>query len=230
MNTNNLIKKTILVPSFVLLGTLSFHIDSANGRVDDLRGQWNIVVSGGSLEGGNFIVYINDLQAGQNSLLAVGCMKSPGSETLAPLSMQAKPVEGGYDVKLASTVIPQAGEPFIIQFIGPVKVFGRGIPDDQAGGNESKVIWGSSGEGTWEGTHYNRQRTDCPPVEIPPFQFRADVWEQRSQSPNQNPNVNTAFEGYTNIVSTSMLVQKPDGTTIVIPPFTDIVSLIMIYT
>ena len=224
MNAKNSIKKTILIPSIVLLGTLPFQIASASNRVDDLRGRWDIVVNEGSLEGSNFIVYINDLQDGQNSLLAAGCMKSPGSETLAPLSMQAKPAEGGYDVKFASTVIPQGGEPFIIQFIGPVKIFGNGVPDDQAGGNASKVIWGSNGEGTWEGTHHDRRRTDCPPVEIPPFQFRADVWEQRVLFPNQSPRVTTAFEGYTDIVSTGMLVQKPDGTAIVIPPYTDVFS------
>ena len=224
MNAKNSIKKTILIPSVILLGTLPFEIASASNRVDDLRGQWDIIVNAESLEGSNFIFYINDLQNGQNSLLAVGCMKSPNSETLAPLSMQAKPMEGGYEIRLASTVIPQGGEPFIIQFIGPVKTFGNGVPDDRAGGNASKVIWGSSGKGTWEGTHHDRRRTDCPPVEIPPFQFRADIWEQRSLFPNQPPYVNTAFEGYTNIVSTGMLVQKPDGTTIVIPPYTDIFS------
>lgn len=203
---------------------LGFFTVVSYAGVDELRGRWDIVVIGESLEGSNFIVYINDVQVGQNRLLAAGCMKSPGSETLAPLSMQALPVEGGYDITLASTVIPQVGQPFIIQLMGPVMTFGKGVADDQAGGDESTAIWGSSGEGSWEGTHHDRRRTHCPPVEIPPFNFSVDVRERRDLYPNQPTQLMTVFEGRTDIVSTGMLVQKPDGTAIVVPPFTDIFS------
>lgn len=196
----------------------------ANNGVDDLRGRWDIVVTGGGLEGRNFIVYINDVQTGANKLLAAGCMETNDSEALAPLSMQAIAIEGGYNIILASTVVPQIGQPFIIQFRGPVKIFGKGVKDDQAGGSESTIIWGSSGGGTWEGTHHDRRRTDCPPVEIPPFKFSADVRERRDLSPNQPTHIMTTFEGRTDIVSSGMLVQKPDGTIIVVPPFTDIFS------
>jgi hypothetical protein len=149
MNAKNSIKKTILIPSIVLLATLPFQIASANNGVDDLRGRWDIVVNEPSLEGSNFIVYVNDLQVVQSGLLAAGCMKSPDSGVLAPLAMQAQPVEEGYNIRFASTVIPQVGAPFVIQFVGPVRTFGNGVADDQAGGNESKVIWGSSGARTW---------------------------------------------------------------------------------
>jgi hypothetical protein len=221
MNAKNVIKKAILIPSVFLLGTLSFQTASANRGVDDLRGRWDIVVHEPNSESRNFFVYVNDSQAIQNGSLATGCMESPESGVLAPLSMQSQRIEGGYNVKFASTVVPQVGNPFIIQFTGSVEVFERGLRDDRA---EGAVIWGTSGEGTWEGTHYNRERTECPPVETPPFQFRADVYEQRVLFPNQADWVNTAFEGHTDIVSTGMLVQTPDGTAIVAPPYTDIFS------
>lgn len=224
MNTKNSIKKTILIPSIVLLGTLPFQIASANDGVDDLRGRWDIAVNETGLEGGHFIIYVNDLQVGQNGLLATGCMESPNSGVLAPLSMQAQLMEDRYNVRIASTVIPQTGAPFIIQFIGPVRTFGQGVADDQAGGNASKVIWGSGGEGTWEGTHHDRRRTDCPAVEIPPFNFSADIRERRDLYPSQPTQIQTTFEGRTDIVSTGMLVQTPDGTVIVVPPYTDIFS------
>ena len=221
MNANNMIQKAILIPSVVMLGALPFQMASANNGVDDLRGRWDIVISEPSLQGIIFVVYVNDSQAVQNGLLAAGCMESPDSGVLAPLSMQAQPVEGGYNVKFASTVIPQAGEPVIIQFTGLVETFGKGVPDDSA---EGTVIWGTSGKGTWEGTHHDRRRTNCPPVEIPPFQFGVDVWMLQDQYPNQDPYKSTALGGFTNIVSTGMLVQKPDGLAIVVPPFTDIFS------
>jgi hypothetical protein len=220
MNAKNLIKKAILIPSVFLLGTLSFQTASANRGVDDLRGRWDIVVHEPNSESRNFFVYVNDSQAIQNGSLATGCMESPESGVLAPLSMQSQRVEGGYNVKFASTVVPQVGNPFIIQFTGSVEVFGRGLRDDRA---EGTVIWGTSGVGNWEGTHHNRQETECPPVETPPFQFRADVWALHDLHPNQAL-YRSIFSGYTDIVSSGLLVQKPDGTAIVVPPFTDIFS------
>lgn len=224
MNINNLIQKATLIPIIVMLGALPFQMVSANNGVDDLRGRWDIAVNETSLEGGHFIIYVNDLQVGQAGLLAAGCMESPDSGVLAPLSMQAQLMEGGYNVRIVSTVIPQTGAPFIIQFIGPVEIFGAGVSDDQAGGDESRVIWGSDGEGTWQGTHHDRRRKTCPAVETPPFQFAADVRERRDLSPQRPTQESTTFEGRTDIVSTAMLVQNPDGTVIVVPPYTDIFS------
>lgn len=80
--------------------------------VDDLRGRWEFVASDLAPEPLPFDIFIGDLeldpdsQAG-NDYLAVGCMGSPGVDTLTPLALRATDLGGGvYELNLLSTAVP----------------------------------------------------------------------------------------------------------------------------
>jgi len=72
----------------------------------------------------------------------------------------------------------------------------------------------------WEGTHHDRRRKNCPAAEIPPLDFWYDVRAQRELVNGQVvENLSRhALEGDTDIVSTGMLVQRPDASKVFPPP------------
>jgi hypothetical protein len=186
-----------------------------------LRGRWDVSIATNSGETEDVKFFINSLELDPKtgSYFANGCMESSGG--LAPLSLKALQVdENNYEINCYSTVIPIDGrQPYVIRFSGNVHPNGEGVPDDVANGE----FIAANVQGTWRAEHHDRRRKDCPPVEIPPFRFEADV-RVRKDCNREICQSRPLFEGRTNIASVSMLVEAPDGTTIVVPPFTDIYS------
>ena len=197
--------------------------------VDDLRGRWEFVVSDLAPEPLPFDIFINDLAPDPdseigNEYLAVGCMGSPGVDAITPMSLRATDLGGGvYDLSLLSTAVPPADDkPYVIQFLGTVYTNGSGVPDDVASGY---IRTDSSQGGDWDGTHHDRRRTKCPPVgDIPDLYFHNDVYVRRGYEGDTVDHQNTLLEGFTNIVSTGMRVEWPDGTVVNVPFYTDIFS------
>lgn len=202
--------------------------------VDDLRGRWEFVVSG--LDPGGqplaFDIFINDLGPDPNGqtgdeFVAAGCMRSLGEEAMAPMSMRAIHLGGGvYDLNLLSTVIPppEMGPPFVIQYLGVVNTNGSGVTDDQAGGH-ARTEWLENAE--WSGKHHDRRRTECPPVgdiPVPGLYFSPDVYVHHGYRGEETIHRTTLLESYTNIVSSAMQVDRPDGTVVIVPFYTDIFS------
>jgi hypothetical protein len=193
--------------------------------VDDLRGQWQFTVEG-LPEYPNLIVFVNDLGPAtngenENVYVATGCMEMPATGVLTPMSMQATDKGNEiYDLNILSTVYPN---PFVIQFLGSASVNESSVVDDKAAGSfrtEKK-------QGTWSAVHHDRRRTECPPVdEIPPpgLTFNADVLVGQLLRNGVVETESTILDATTNIVSTRMLVEQPDGTKITVPPFTDVFS------
>jgi hypothetical protein len=122
-------------------------------------------------------------------------------------------------------VIPSSGaNPFVIQFFGPVYTFGEGVPDDKAGGEESRIRTEFLDGGKWTATHHDRRKKECPPVEIPPLSFSVDVRAQHNLRGGQVELIKTILEAQTDIASSGVLVEKPDGSRVTLPPYTDIFS------
>lgn len=199
--------------------------------VDDLRGRWEFVVSDFAEEPLSFDIFINDLapdpdsQTG-NEYLAVGCMGSPGVDAIAPMALRATDKgDGVYKLSILSTVVPPGDEkPFVIQFLSTVFTNGSGVPDD--------VMEGSIRTDFFEGgelsaTHHDRRRTKCPPVgdiPTPGLYFRGDVYVHHAYWGEDLDVIFNVLEGYTNIVSSGMRVERPDGTVVIVPYYTDIFS------
>jgi hypothetical protein len=199
----------------------------AQNGVDDLRGRWDFYVDGLGQDFDNFIVYIDDIKYSQDvgAFLANGCMKSP-SQMLSPLALKAEyRGNGSYNVSITSTVIPSGdGNPFVIQFFGPFYTFGPGVPDDIAGGDDSRIRTEFIDGGMWTAMHHDREKKSCPAVEIPPLSFSVDVRAQQNLRGGQAELIKTILEAQTDIASSGALVEKPDGTKVTLPPYTDIFS------
>lgn len=225
--------RTLVVVTFLLsLTTMGPVFAGPHNGVDDLRGRWEFVVWGLPDEPLPFDMFINDLEPDPdsksgNDYLAVGCMRSPDTGVMTPMSLRAADLGGGdYDLSLLSTVVPPPsdGEPYVIQLLGTVETNGRGVPDDVAGGT-IRTGWFEGGE--WSGAHHDRRRTKCPPVdEIPPpgLYFHGDVYVHHGYEGDTVSHEAYLLEAYTNIVSTGMQVILPDGTVVIVPFYTDIFS------
>lgn len=229
-------KKTIIVLISVLIFTQILIIPcQAKNGVDDLRGQWNFELSGLISQPLTFKIFINDIEPDSNSstdgvFVASGCMQTPGSESIVPMALRAESTDiGVYNLSLLSTVIPpeSMGNPFVIQILGSVQTLGRAVSDDTGGGDGSYFRTEFFEGGKWVASHHDRRRTKCPPVDdlnTPGIHYRADVYAIRHVSGDQLNEARTILEGSTNIVSTAMLVERPDGSSLIVAPFTDIFS------
>jgi hypothetical protein len=212
-----------------LIGISSFFSGNvlAQNGVDDLRGRWDVYVEGLGQGLENFTFFIGEINYNNSvaAFLANGCMESP-SQILSPLALKAEDKgDGFYYVSIISTVVPSSGaNPFVIQFFGQVQIFGEGVPDDKAGGEESRIRTEFLDGGSWTATHHDRRRKKCPPVEIPPLEFSVDVRAQHNLRGGQIELTKTILEAQTNIASSGVLVEKPDSTVVTLRPYTDIFS------
>jgi hypothetical protein len=227
------IKKSPLV--FFSLITLSLTIIlglftvSSYAGVDELRGQWDINLQDENGESVYSVtLFLNDIAPDPNDpeeLLSAGCMKSNEAGFLAPLSLIATQTDDGYIINFFSTaLIDEYYQPFVIEFNGDVIVNGRGVKDDEVSGSFYSEPNSSTWEGSWSGIHHDRRRKKCPPVEIPPLSFWGDVRLQKNLRGETVELKKTILEAQTDIVSSGVLVENPDGSTIILPPFTDIFS------
>jgi hypothetical protein len=223
----------VLALILCVLPTWSALAKPPNG-VDDLRGRWEFIVSD---FGGHapvplpFDIFINDLEPDSdseigNEYLAVGCMNSPDVDATTPMALHATDLGGGvYDLSLLSTAVPSGDdEPFVIQFLGTVYTNGSGVPDDVAAGYIRTDFFQG---GEWSGTHHDRRRTHCPPVDeipVPGLYFSGDVYVHHGYEGDTVVHRTTLLEAYTNIVSSGMRVDRPDGSSVIVPSYTDIFS------
>lgn len=206
----------------------------AGTGVDDLRGRWDLTVEDGGSEsaapcafGSPCRLYVNDLGSDPDQpdqLVAAGCMMSEGGS--APLALRASRRDGGgYDLAVVATVIPleDGAEPYLVRFLGGAEMFGSGVADDRAGGDDVQV-GGAAAAGSWQATHHDRRRKKCPQAQIPPLELSVDVSARVDIMEDGTPAIATVVGAITNIASSALRVRWPDGTTQVAPPYTDIFS------
>lgn len=203
---------------------------AANGNgVDDLRGQWifNWVPDDGS-QPPVLKLYINDIGPGaeENAYLASGCMRSPESGALMPLSLLAvyNPDENMYDLTIYSTIVPapEAGQPpYIIRFDGLAVINGAGVADDSAAG----TYISSPNQGSWDGRHHDRRRFKCPAVDMGDQRIDADVYAHRNLAGTPPDDYVMVLEGRgITIVSSALRATAPDGQVFDVPFYTDMFS------
>ena len=201
---------------------------AADNGVDDLRGRWDVdwTFADSGDQPPPLLLFINEMRAttlSATTYYAGGCMRSPDTDALMPLSVRAyfDAQSNSYDVVVYSTVVPlpEYGEPYVIRLTGNVQVNGEAVQDDAAAGTFS-VDFGS---GEWTADHHDRRQTKCPSIADSGLGFRGDLYAHRDLA-FATPRTWSLFEGHTVIVSSGMLVEAPDGSSFVVQEYTDIFS------
>jgi hypothetical protein len=193
--------------------------------VNELRGQW---VLNWTFEDGEPLeelrLFLNDFQPGQesNTYLAAGCMRSPASGAMMPVALNTiyDPADDTYSLSIYATFVPpeEEGPPWVIRFNGNFELNGRAVSDDRALGE----FQSNPGAGTWQATHHDRRRTECPPVELVGERLDMDVYVNRD-SPGGPERINLEGRGIA-IVSSVLQITAPDGEVFNAPLYTDIFS------
>ena len=216
---------TLILIFFMLVPASA--VSAADNGVNDLRGRWDVewFFSDAGESFPPLILYVNDIRATSlpSNYLASGCMRSPDTNVLMPLSLRAvfNNENNSYDLTVFSTIVPSGefGEPFLIRFNGTVSVNGNGVKDDEVSGN----LMSEFSTGEWSGLHHDRRRTKCPSVLDSGLSFQGDVYAHTDLS-SINPSSRALIEGYTVIVSSGMRVEASDGSSFVVQEYTDIFS------
>jgi hypothetical protein len=220
-------KKINLAICLVLIASVLMPFTStqaAENGVDDLRGRWDIEAYFSEGEPvPDIVLYVNEMRASAllaNTYYANGCMRSTDTNAFMPLSIRAiyDPQTNTYDVAIYSTVIPPEGGPFVIRFTGVVNVYGESVKDDRADG-ELRTDFSPGGE--WNAVHHDRRITKCPSIRDIGLGAQGDVYTHLDLG---NNHISTVYETYTIIVSSGMLIEAPDGSTVIAQEYTDIFS------
>ncbi len=202
-------------------------VAAADNGVDDFRGRWDFewTFNDGDPQP-PLILYINEMRTSltlPNTYYAAGCMRSPDTNAIMPLSLRAThdPETSSYEFTIYSTIVPpgEYGEPFLIRFNGTASMNGESVKDDEASGT---LITGFDA-GEWHGVHHDRRVTKCPSIRDYGLGFDGDLYAHRDLN-GDNPGYWTLYEGHTVIVSSGMLVEAPDGTQTIVQEYTDIFS------
>jgi len=225
-------KKTV-IPSIItilLLIFISLTACANDKGVNDLRGQWLFSWDGfGDDDSLPLSIFINDIEPDQDvgSYLAAGCMRSPATDDTYPLALRAvyEPATNRYNLSIYSTVIQADpyelfGIPYLINFTGIIEVNGASVNDDLAYGD-----YQSEGpNGTWQGTHSNRRRTKCPPVDMHGQRLDMDLAAHIALDAGLEGAGYDVSANDIRIVASALRVTAPDGQGIVAPMYTDIWS------
>ena len=216
----------LIMISIILLITSS--CTAEDKVIDDLRGRWDVDWNFSGADDGNLppmILFINDIRLSddlQNTLYGVGCMRSTDTDAFMPLSMRAdfSDDDNTYNVVILSTIVPITGnEPFVIRLEGKIETGGNAVTDDTAAGDLATEV----DFGTWTGSHHDRRRTKCPSLKDFDQSAQGDVYGAQDIS-YKSPGYWAIYETTTTIVSSGLLVERPDGSTFIVKEFTDIFS------
>lgn len=214
--------KIVLAFTVVLamLGSSSAAIAAPPNGVDHLRGRWDGVVEG--LFDGNqtFILMLDEFHPDPNDSSATlynGCMAVGTGAAYAPVSARFVSVGGGnYDMTLFGT----AGG-VVIKLVGTASTNDATVTDDPASG-----AWQTAEQtGTWSAYHHDRREPKCPAVQLGDgLYFFSSVNGVVNINPDESRFEQNILDGSANIVSSGMQVVLPDGSTVVVPFYTDLFS------
>ena len=141
--------------------------------------------------------------------------------------MQARYIDlggGEFDMTVVSPLVitPPQGNPHTITLTGKIQTFGSKAGDDIFNG-----LWHvGNTSGSWSAGHLDRRKISAPEVRLLyGLYFHVDVYAAlNGPSGNSQALPYTLFEVDTNIVFANLLVEMPDGESVIIPPPTDIFS------
>ena len=208
----------------VALGTPVSALAASPVGVDHLRGRWEGVVQNLQGEDQHFTLLLNKFGSDPNDPLATiygGCIAIGEAAFYTPVSARILLVGSEqFDLTLFGTA-STIDTAFVVKLTGLAKTFAANVNDDLASG-----AWKTADqEGDWSATHHDRRNPKCPAVQVNNnLFFRPDVYAGVIILPDESMNEGTLLEGYTNIVSTGMKIEAPDGSIIIAPFFTDLFS------
>ena len=171
----------------------------------------------------SLVLYVNDMRLSTSTpgtYLAAGCMRPENSDGFMPLSLRAvyDAATNSYDAVVYSTVVPPGTEePFVIRLSGKIMVRGDSVKDNSADGTFKTEF----GIGSSSRRFHDRRVTKCPTMGSSGFE--GDLYTHRDLG-FPTPRTWTLYEGWTVVVSSGMLVEAPDGSSIVVQEYTDIFS------
>jgi hypothetical protein len=194
---------------------------------NDLFGVWT--ANGAFLKDGTdtrLLLYIVNLEPAPdkpNTYLGTGCMQTEASGGQAPLSLQAEyDVETrSYTLNILSTLIAAELDSgaAVIRLAGTAEMGSAGIRNDRLSG----TAYTAAGEVAWSGEHTTHDIVLCPPGLESALSFQGEFGLGRDLAYIPPFDV-TSFNGETNIVSSQMRAEAPDGTVILADYHTGIFS------
>lgn len=201
--------------------------------VDLMRGAWEGTLTGLSGEALQLNLYFNEFTPDPNDPNNTAVAVAAGYITLtepqkqkrakAPmLPMSARYVDmgdGEFNLSLLGNV-SLSDLTFIIKLTGAIKTSGSSVIDDHT----ADGVWRSSeGSGTWEAHHLDRRKVNAHPVDMEDptndLYFRTDTYCVKDETSK-----GLLLSIVTNVVSTSVLTELPEGESVIVPPYTDIFS------
>ena len=193
----------------------------------DLYGVWD--VSGAFLEAGVetrlllHIVLLEPAPDRPTTYLGTGCMITEASGGQAPLSLQAEydADTGSYTLNMLSTLIaPELdGGAAVVRLVGAAEMGTNGVRNDRLSG----TAYTAAGEIPWRGEHSTPDIVLCPPGLDSALSFLGEFGLHRDLAYIPPFDV-TNFHGETNIVSSQMRAEAPDGAAYLADYHTDIFS------
>jgi hypothetical protein len=209
---------TCLLIIVIIIPMTSASAAPPNG-VDHLRGRWDGMIQ--NLFGADrpFKLLLDDFGPDPNDPQAAlygGCM-SVGDGSFAPVSARVVILGNEqFDMTLYGTAVGS-----VIEVEGLFDARGASVRDDSAFG-----AWQTANEvGDWTAIHHDRRNPKCPAVEIgDDLYFFATVYAIVGIHPDESRDEGNILEGFSNIVSSGMQVELPDGNTVVVPFYTDLFS------
>jgi hypothetical protein len=201
-------------------------VSAADNGVDDLRGRWDLELifnqDGFHLSPIAYITNVRLSTEVPGRYFASGCVRSPDTDAFMPLSMRADYSidTNSYEIFLLSTIVPpEPYGPYVFRLIGEIGIGESGLKDDAASG----TLKTSFDQGSWTATHHDRRETKCPAVNGTDFGVQGDVYAAEDLT-NGRSTYYSQFGADTIIVSSGMLVEVPDGTSFIMPQYTDVYS------
>lgn len=195
--------------------------EAGNG-VHPLRGRWDVTAEIPEFGSTAFRMLITDVATDPDDAaasLAIGCFVLADSGAATPMSLRAvEDSPGMLAVTFFGTLVLGEEDTSVARFDGSIELFGSGVSDDTAAGDQQTNF----GEGPWSAIHHDRRKPKCPPFDAPGLQFQGDAYT--AQNAGDPPEGATIWEGFTNIVSSGMLIESPSIGSIVAAPFTDLFS------
>lgn len=229
----------LILSLMLIIAPVAAELDISNG-VDIFRGSWmgkisinedttqtNLYFGESVLDEGGFKT------SGYFSVGEFGAQKR-AKATQLPMMVQITNLgDGIYDLIILANVIisDDNGESktTIMKLTGTAKMGGSGVTDDILDG-----IWYLDGpdgksQGLWSAVHLDRRNIEVPEIiPEPPLNFNADLkihlGGKGGQTPIEERNPVYAFDVGSNIVMDSVRVTFPDGSSVILPPYTDVFS------
>ena len=214
--------------------------------VDQFRGAWGGTITLPGEIVGQINLYFNTSvldpsdpecyqASGYFSNDALGGKKRANAPKLPMMARYENLGAGGFGVVILATfgIPPELGTgTTILKLVGQASMGGPGLSDDVMTGTwYAKDPQGNTVDGPWEAAHLDRRSVRAPAIDLEDptldLWFRVDAYanlEGPATLPPEQRGPGTILGCMSNIVMSSVRVTRPDGTSLIIPPYTDVFS------